>query len=242
MIPWLNPDTIDFPPTQSALSDPNGLLAVGGDLSSARLLEAYRHGIFPWYDESQPILWWTPDPRMVLQPNEFHISKSLRKLLRQSRFTVTADRDFAGVIQGCASSRKEQGTWITTAMQQAYQRLYEENWAHSIEVWLDNKLAGGLYGIAIDRFFFGESMFTRANNASKVACAYLVEGLKLWGYGVIDCQVSSDHLASMGAREISRQAFEALLDKYIHGISNDLPSPESWTHSWHELDLSGVNF
>lgn len=230
MIPWLNPEIIDFPPTQSALSDPNGLLAVGGDLSVVRLLEAYRRGIFPWYDASQPILWWTPNPRMILQLDDFHISRSLRKILRQRRFCVTADTAFREVIQACAEPRQDQGTWITSAMQEAYQRLHEENWAHSIEVWLDDKLAGGLYGIAMDRVFFGESMFAKESNASKVACAHLVERLKLWGYGVIDCQVSSHHLASMGAQEISRRDFERLLQRYIH----DLSAPSSWSQPWCE--------
>lgn len=212
MIPWLAPETLYFPPVETALEEPNGLLAAGGDLSSARLIAAYSQGIFPWYNENAPILWWSPSPRCVLFPDELHISKSLAKCLRQQHFTVTADQAFADVMRGCAGPRNyTDETWITSAMFQAYCRLHEQGIAHSVEAWQDGKLVGGLYGIALGYVFFGESMFSLASNASKVAFVHLVKALQQAGFTLIDCQVSSSHLQSLGAREISRNDFQAKL-------------------------------
>lgn len=208
-------DACDFPPVSQALTDPNGLLAVGGRLSSTCLLRAYRQGIFPWYCESQPILWWSPDPRMVLFPGELRISRSLRKTLRRGHYRVTVDQAFSEVIAACAAPRRgEPGTWITPEMQAAYCRLHREGWAHSVEVWAGDELAGGLYGVAIGRVFFGESMFHRRRDASKVALVALVEHLRRWHFALIDCQVASDHLATLGAREIPRAHFIELLDRH----------------------------
>ncbi len=191
-----------------ALTDPNGLLAVGGDLQPARLLLAYRHGIFPWYSEGEPILWWSPDPRAVLFPEHIRISRSLRKTLRQGRFRITRDRCFADVIRGCAAPRANQpGTWITERMQKAYIRLHELGHAHSVECWKEGALAGGLYGVALDEVFFAESMFSRVRDASKVALVALCQQ----NYRLIDCQFLTEHLARLGAMAISRERFLALL-------------------------------
>lgn len=212
----LHPLDISFPPTDLALRDPNGLLAVGGDLSPARLLEAYRHGIFPWYDASQPILWWTPDPRMVLFPEGLHVSRSLKRRLRSQNWQYSADREFAEVIDACAAPRSyAEGTWLTPEMRSAYLRLHELGHAHSVEVWDGDALVGGLYGIALGRVFFGESMFSRESGASKAAFVHLVGRLQAAGFALIDCQVHSEHLASMGAVEIPRQAFEAILKENV---------------------------
>lgn len=213
---WLDDETgvTLFPPTQLALRDPNGLLAVGGDLSPERLLAAYRRGIFPWYSEGQPILWWTPDPRAVLFPSRLHLSRRLRRTLRREPFRVTLDEAFAGVMEACAQPRKEgPGTWITPAMMEAYLRLHRLGHAHSIECWADGDLVGGLYGIAIGQAFFGESMFSRRTDASKVALAYLVKQLEAWGFGLLDCQVSSPHMTTLGATTLPRRDFERLLDR-----------------------------
>lgn len=219
-IPWLEPEVIDFPPLEMALDNPNGLLAAGGDLSVQRLLQAYRRGIFPWYEDGQPILWWSPSPRAVLYPHELHISRSLRKTLRRGDFTVTADTVFREVITACAGSRQltphhDTGTWITAEMIEAYCELHRRGIAHSIEVWQGDQLLGGLYGLALGQVFFGESMFSRVSNASKVAFVSLVQQLSEWGYQMIDCQVSSEHLTSLGAQEISRPHFQKLLIDYI---------------------------
>jgi len=206
-IPWLAPDD-PFPPADRALVDPNGLLAAGADLSPARLLDAYAHGIFPWFNEDDPVLWWSPDPRMVLFVNELHVSRSLRRVVKSGLFTVTADRAFAQVMGGCAGPRTDQdGTWITTDMTDAYVNLARLGHAHSIEVWQGDGLVGGLYGVAIGRMFYGESMFSRVSNASKVALVHLVRQLERWGFELIDCQMSTTHLASLGAREIPRASF-----------------------------------
>nr|VFK03575.1 MAG: leucyl/phenylalanyl-tRNA--protein transferase [Candidatus Kentron sp. H]VFK04081.1 MAG: leucyl/phenylalanyl-tRNA--protein transferase [Candidatus Kentron sp. H]VFK06730.1 MAG: leucyl/phenylalanyl-tRNA--protein transferase [Candidatus Kentron sp. H] len=197
-----------FPDPMDALTDPNGLLAVGGDLQPARLLLAYRHGIFPWYSEGEPILWWSPDPRAVLFPEHIRISRSLRKTLRQGRFRITRDRCFADVIRGCAAPRANQpGTWITERMQKAYIRLHELGHAHSVECWKEGALAGGLYGVALDEVFFAESMFSRVRDASKVALVALCQQ----NYRLIDCQFLTEHLARLGAMAISRERFLALL-------------------------------
>jgi leucyl/phenylalanyl-tRNA--protein transferase len=214
VIPWLSsePGDIAFPPTDSALPEPNGLLAVGGLLSPERLLAAYRRGIFPWYEEGQPILWWTPDPRAVLFPDELKISRSLAKTLRNGRFLVSVDRDFCRVTEGCAAPRREAGTWITPQMAQAYQRMHELGFAHSVETWHEGELVGGLYGMAIGRVFFGESMFSLRRDASKVALVHLVARLSRMGVGLIDCQLPTPHLTRLGSRLIPRREFEALLD------------------------------
>ncbi len=208
MIPWLAGKD-RFPPLTTALRDPNGLLCAGGDLSPWRLLEAYRHGIFPWYSRGEPILWWSPDPRMVLFPAEFRISRSLRRRLREPHFRTTFDTAFPAVIGACAEIARagQSGTWITREMQRAYCRLHELGFAHSVETWIDDTLVGGLYGLAIGRMFYGESMFARATDASKVAIAHLVRFLEDEGYGMIDCQMSTPHLASLGARELPRARF-----------------------------------
>lgn len=213
MIPWLSsdPDDTRFPPTEAALPEPNGLLAAGGLLSPARLLAAYRRGIFPWYEEGQPVLWWTPDPRAVLMPGDLRISRSLAKTLRNGGYRVSADRDFAAVIEGCAARGTDAGTWITGEMVRAYSSLHALGHAHSVEAWHEGTLAGGLYGVAIGRVFFGESMFSRKRDASKVALVHLVNLLSDMGFGLIDCQLPTSHLASLGARLVPRPEFEAML-------------------------------
>jgi len=204
-----------FPSPEFA--EANGLLAIGGDLHPARLVMAYSMGIFPWFSENDPILWWSPAPRLVLYPPEFHLSRRLGRLLRSGAFTLSADTAFAEVIASCAtaSGRRENGTWITAEMQQAYIRLHQLGFAHSIECWRDGQLAGGLYGVCLDRIFFGESMFTRITDASKVALAALVEHALDLGIALIDCQMATDHLRRFGARELSRKAFLAQLETCI---------------------------
>ena len=206
-IPWLQSGD-PFPPVEHALLEPNGLLAAGGDLSPERLLDAYARGIFPWFNEEDPVLWWSPDPRMVLFPRELHVSRSLRRAIRSSPFTVTLDRAFDAVVDGCAAPRANQdGTWITTDMMTAYARLAQLGYAHSVEAWEDTELVGGLYGVALGRVFYGESMFSRRSNASKVALAHLARQLDRWNFVLIDCQMATGHLASLGAREIARDDF-----------------------------------
>lgn len=208
MIPWLH-SAESFPPLELALREPNGLLCAGGDLTPQRIVLAYINGIFPWYSPGEPILWWSPDPRMVLFPREFRISRSLRKTLRKGGYEVRLDTRFKSVIQSCAKKqRKDQaGTWITPEIQAAYVRLHELGYAHSVETWIDDKLAGGLYGIAIGKMFYGESMFAHATDASKIAIAHLARFLDERGFGMIDCQMNTSHLASLGAREIPRAEF-----------------------------------
>jgi len=225
MIPWIEKDA-PFPPVRSALKDPNGLLAAGGDLSPERLLEGYRQGIFPWYSEGDPILWWSPDPRMVLFPSELRVSRSLGKALRNRRYEVRFDSAFGKVIESCAAPRKgEAGTWIGDAMTAAYLELHRLGHAHSVETWIDGALAGGLYGVAIGGVFFGESMFSRARDASKIALAALVAHLKSAGFGLIDCQMHTRHLETLGAREIPRARFSRLLEDLIHYPR----SPGTWS-------------
>lgn len=208
MIPWLVDDA-PFPSVESALVDPNGLLCAGGDLSPERILSAYRQGIFPWFSAGQPILWWSPDPRMVLFPGEFKVSRSLRKTLRSRNYEVRLDSDFAGVIDRCAHTGRpgQPGTWITPEMRIAYLRLHELGWAHSVETWQEGVLTGGLYGLAIGRMFYGESMFSHQTDASKIAAAHLARFLEGQEFRMVDCQMRTDHLASLGAREIPRQVF-----------------------------------
>lgn len=216
MIPWLTSDS-PFPPLNSALTQPNGLLAVGGDLSPRRLIEAYRHGIFPWFNEGEPILWWSPDPRMVLFPGELKISRSLRKALKKGNYELRVDSAFAEVMQACAKPRRERpGTWIHVEMISAYATLHEMGFAHSVEVWIGGELMGGLYGVALGRMFFGESMFSRASDASKIAFVYLVIHLERQGFRMIDCQMKTTHLASLGAREIPRKEFSQKLKELVN--------------------------
>ncbi len=220
MLTWLKRDNFSFPPLETALREPNGLLAAGGDLQPERLLAAYRHGCFPWYQEGQPLLWWSPDPRTVLFPDELHVSRSLRKRMRHGDYQVTFDKAFAEVIQGCAGPRSyADGTWITTPMQDAYIRLHEMGVAHSVEVWQQGQLVGGLYGLAMGELFFGESMFSRATDASKVGFVSLVERLREWGFALIDCQMPTRHLESFGARSIPRAAFAEALATHLDRLS-----------------------
>lgn len=224
-LPQLDWDNLWFPAVEQAFEEPNGLLAFGGDLRPERIIAAYRRGIFPWYQDDQPILWWSPDPRAVLFPEQIHISRSMQKILRSDRFIVRMDTDFAGVMQGCAEiTERRSGTWITPTMRKAYCKLHELGFAHSIEVWTneksghENKLVGGLYGIALGAVFFGESMFSREENASKVALIRLCQQLRRWGFAMIDCQVSNPHLHSMGANMISRTEFVKLLKQYADDV------------------------
>lgn len=208
MLSWLSSNDLSFPPLSRALRAPNGLLAAGGDLSPARLIAAYRHGCFPWYEDNQPLLWWSPDPRMVLYPAELHIGRSLHKTLRKGIYQVTFDQAFREVIQACAAPRNyTEQTWITHDMQNAYERLHQMGTAHSVEVWQQDTLVGGLYGVAIGRVFFGESMFTRASDASKVGFVHLVKHLQKAGLAMIDCQMYSHHLHKLGGRLIPREDF-----------------------------------
>ncbi len=207
-----------FPTLDQALDD--GLLAVGGDLSPQRLLNAYRNGIFPWFNEHDPILWWSPDPRMVLFTDQIKISKSLKKTLKNTELSITMDRAFSEVMAACSAPRKntngetESGTWIHPEMIEAYTGLHQQGIAHSIECWQNDDLVGGLYGIAIGRIFFGESMFSTVRDSSKIALVTLCQQLKHWGFPLIDCQIYSQHLASMGAIEIERKQFISYLDKH----------------------------
>mgnify|MGYP001036833655 FL=1 len=206
-----------FPPVETALADPNGLLAMGGDLSPARLLDAYRHGIFPWFNPGEPILWWSPDPRMVLVPDEVRVTRSLARRLRNAGFELRVDTAFAEVMRACAAPREGAGgTWISPAMVAAYTRLFEAGYAHSVETWRDGRLVGGLYGVAIGRMFYGESMFSREPDASKVALVRLARQLQRWQFGLIDCQMETPHLASMGARTIPRAGFTARLAELVN--------------------------
>lgn len=215
MIPWLNRDT-PFPPLEYAMEQPNGLLAVGGDLSPTRLLDAYRRGIFPWYSAGDPILWWSPDPRMILAPHELRVTRSLDKVLRNRPYEVRFDTAFDAVIRACAEPRQGQGgTWITDEIRAAYNQLHVMGYAHSIETWIDGKLAGGLYGVAIGRMFYGESMFARERDASKIAFVHLVRDLAARSFGMIDCQMHTEHLASLGARLVPRGEFLQALRELV---------------------------
>jgi len=227
LISWLSDDT-PFPPVERALSSPNGLLAAGGDLTVPRLLEAYRSGIFPWFNPGETILWWSPDPRTVLIPGEFKTSRSLAKMLRNRTYEVRSDTVFEQVMRGCAAPRAKHpdshpGTWIGEDMIAAYCALHQLGYAHSVEVWMDGKLVGGLYGVSIGRMFYGESMYSDASNASKIALAHLARQLERWQpdpstklVSMIDCQMNTPHLASLGAREIPRSEFIARLQDLVH--------------------------
>jgi leucyl/phenylalanyl-tRNA--protein transferase len=224
MLTWLQRDSHQFPPLSKALREPNGLLAAGGDLSPERLIAAYRHGCFPWFQDAQPILWWSPDPRTVVLPDELHVSRSMAKLLRQQAYRVTFDQAFAEVIAACAAPRSYANeTWISAQMQSAYLALHQRGIAHSVEVWRGNELVGGLYGLAMGQLFFGESMFSRADNASKFGFITLVNHLKVWGFVLIDCQMPTEHLYSLGARSISREEFSGYLSAHL-----DQPVQAHW--------------
>lgn len=224
---WLDPEALEivFPDVELALQEPDGLLAVGGKLATEWILQAYRRGIFPWYGQGQPILWWAPDPRLVLFPKNLRVSRSLKKTIKKGLFTVTLDKAFEAVIDACARPRPGQsGTWITPEMRSAYVELHHAGHAHSVESWYDGRLAGGLYGIAIGHVFFGESMFTEMSDASKTAFVTLVRQLQRWGFSLIDCQVYTQHLASLGAATIPRKEFTAILDRECW--------PPGYNHPW----------
>ena len=223
MLPWLSDDD-PLPDVERALTRPNGLLAAGGGLSVRRLVEAYSRGCFPWYSEGEPVLWWSPDPRMALVPAELHVPRSLERRLRRGDFRITADRAFAEVIAGCAEPRDDGGTWITGEMITAYERLHAAGYAHSVEAWQDDLLVGGLYGVGLGRAFFGESMYTRVPDASKAAFVTLVRVFVERGVGLIDCQMKTEHLARFGAREIPRAEF---LRRLRELVSRDAP-PDLW--------------
>lgn len=228
---WLAPDNYEFPDSSQALDDPEGLLAVGGDLSCGRLLAAYTRGIFPWFNENQPILWWSPDPRLVLLPKDLHIGRTLRKLINKRQFHITADTAFSDVISACAKApRHGEGTWITEEMQTAYINLHKAGHAHSVEAWVDGELQGGLYGVQIGQVFFGESMFSRVSGASRIAFSALCTQLEKWGVQAIDCQVNTDYLISFGAKEINRNKFEKILQDSINPAS--LENAFCWKTHW----------
>ena len=221
MIPFLG-STDPFPPVEQALDEPDGLLAAGADLTPGRLIDAYSHGIFPWFNDGDPILWWSPDPRTVLAPHDFHVSHSLRKRLKQRQFTVTADTAFAAVLDECAAPRPDDGgTWLTPPMKAAYLALHEQGHAHSVEVWMEGALAGGIYGVALGQMFFGESMFSRRTDGSKIALACLATQLGRWGFPWIDCQLETEHLLSLGAVAVPRRRFVAKVARLVR-----LPAPD----------------
>ena len=217
MIPWLGAHD-PFPPLEHALTEPNGLLAAGADLTVPRLVAAYRGGIFPWYGEGQPVLWWSPDPRMVLFPHELKLPRSLRKRIARRDYEMRADSAFDTVMRCCAAAPRagQEGTWITEDMITAYNALHLAGQAHSVETWIGGALAGGLYGVAIGRMFYGESMFTDVPDASKIALAHLVRQLDRWGFAMIDCQMATPHLARFGAREIPRAEFTRKLSTLVN--------------------------
>lgn len=230
----LSKNHLTFPPVEKA--DGKGLLAAGGDLSPERLLLAYRQGVFPWYNHGSPILWWSPDPRFVLYPSELRVSRSMRPYFNQGKFTVTMDRAFGAVIEGC--QRSELGpwrTWITEEMRAAYEELHRLGHAHSVEVWEGGGLVGGLYGIVQGRCFFGESMFTRVSNASKYGFIHLVRKLDRLGFWLVDCQQETAHLASLGARAISRREFTAILGRNVSE-----PTPTGSMEEWEQVSGTGA--
>jgi leucyl/phenylalanyl-tRNA--protein transferase len=224
MIPLLGPRD-EFPPVDRALNEPNGLLAAGGGLGVTRLIEAYTRGIFPWFGEGDPVLWWCPNPRAVLPTGAVHISRSLKRRLRRPDYRVTFDCAFADVLAACAAPRRDEaGTWLVPAMVRAYSRMHEAGLAHSVEVWVGGELAGGLYGVALGRMFFGESMFTRQTDGSKIAVVMLAAQLQRWGFPMIDCQMPTPHLTTLGAHEISRREFMREVGRLVH----EPPVPAPW--------------
>lgn len=229
---WVTENVIanDFPGLESALRDPDGLLAIGGDLSLPRILDAYHRGIFPWYNAGQPIMWWSPDPRCIIELKDIHVSRSLGKVLRQGRFVVTLNHNFEEVISQCAAPRQyTDETWITPELKQAFIHLHKTGYAHSVECWQDERLVGGLYGLAMGRVFFGESMFSRVSDASKVALVYLGRFLKQQNFRLIDCQIYSAHLRSLGAKPIQRKLFANLLSHYCQKTAHS---------DWHPMELT----
>jgi leucyl/phenylalanyl-tRNA---protein transferase len=223
VIPWLKIDS-PFPPVEKALAAPNGLLAAGEDLSPARILDAYSKGIFPWFSEGEPVLWWSPDPRMVLFPDELKVSRSLAKVVKSNAFEIRVDSAFLPVMQACAKPRPGQGgTWIVSEMIEAYSHLHQQGFAHSVESWQDDQLVGGLYGMALGKVFFGESMFARRTDASKVALVALVDRLKRNGFQLIDCQQETRHLTSLGAHPIPRAEFTQRLKELINSPLAPVP-------------------
>jgi leucyl/phenylalanyl-tRNA--protein transferase len=230
-IPILHAGMVEpFPSVEGALREPDGLLAAGGDLSPARLLDAYRHGIFPWYSDGEPILWWSPDPRMVFDTGNVHVASRLQRWLRQCAWTIRADTAFAEVVRACAAPRKgHRGTWITPAMFDAYMRLHQLGHAHSVQVHdVDEQLVGGIYGISIGRMFFGESMFSGMTNGSKVALIALCRGLRHWGYPLLDAQVASSHLETLGAFQMPRARFVA----HVERAAAERGMTGSWNSGW----------
>lgn len=228
-IPWLNANRNEFPPTDAALEEPNGLLAAGGDLSPGRLIQAYSKGIFPWYNDDQPILWWSPDPRCVLYPADVHVSRSLRKRMKQGGWSISSDTHFDEVVRRCAAPRDyADETWINTEMAEAYGVLHRLGHAHSVEAWFDGELVGGLYGIALGKVFFGESMFSIKTDASKVAFVQLCRNLQRMGFTLIDCQLPNPHLHSLGAVEIPRKDFAHYLTSKTTGGGQSC----DWSISW----------
>lgn len=224
MIPWLEPGA-PFPPVERALREPDGLLAAGLELTPDRILDAYRQGIFPWFSDGQPVLWWSPDPRMVLVPSEIRITRSMHKVLRNRPYEVRCDSAFEAVMRACAAPRDGQaGTWISDEMIEAYSALHERGYTHSVETWIDGRLAGGLYGMAIGRMFYGESMFSTERDASKIALVHLARYLESRAFGLIDCQMNTGHLGSMGGREIPRREFCRVMAQCIA----DGPMPGRW--------------
>lgn len=227
----LDPRNPCFPDPLTAMKEPDGLLAAGGNLDVATLLSAYCKGIFPWYQEAEPILWWSPSERCIIRTDNFHISKSLSRTLRQDRYKITLNKAFAEVIRACAEPRGDGGTWITDEMIHAYERLHHQNQAHSVEVWEDKNLVGGIYGVSIGKVFCGESMFSRVNNGSKIAIAYLISLMRITDMKVLDCQLSSRHLHTLGAVVISRQAFITELTE-LSKLATDLPRTMEFPESW----------
>jgi leucyl/phenylalanyl-tRNA--protein transferase len=225
----LHPGNPVFPNPNNALKDPDGLLAVGGNLDANTLISAYRHGIFPWYEDGEPILWWSPVERCIIRPETLYISSRLRRLLKQQRYTVTSDQAFASVISACAEPRGIEGTWITTDMINAYTELYRRGHAHSIEVWEADRLVGGIYGVHVGRVFCGESMFSKVSNGSKIAIAHLLQWMGNQGMTMLDCQIVNPHLVSLGAQTLPRQAF---LDHLKAGTNQHLP----WNFSHSSAD------
>ncbi len=222
MLPWINASDT-FPHPSQALTDPNGLLCAGRDLSATLVLRAYERGIYPWYSDEQPVLWWSPDPRMVMYPQRFILHRSLRKTLKNIDYEIRVDTSFETVMRACADPRPDQeGTWISEAVIDAYCGLHRAGFAHSVETWMDGELVGGLYGVALGRVFFGESMFMRRTDASKIAFAHLVAQLSRWGFELIDCQQQTPHLASMGAAPISREKFLCELERLVHSAAAPL--------------------
>ena len=236
MIGWLNPGD-PFPSVDTALTEPNGLLCAGHEITSELVLAAYQRGIFPWYSDGQPVLWWSPDPRMVLRPANFRLHRSLRKSLQHREYEIRVDTSFEAVMRACADPRPAQGgTWISEAIIAAYTTLHQAGFAHSVETWMEGELVGGLYGIALGRVFFGESMFARRTDASKIAFAHLVAQLKRWQFELIDCQQETEHLASLGAAPVSRKDFLQALKRWVDADTG-LPRCGRWTF---DADLLAV--